>query len=65
MFRYGSIIGLVILVLDIIAIIEVFKSSKDSTAKLLWTILILIAPLVGLIIYYFFGRSGPITKPKI
>jgi hypothetical protein len=57
-FRSGSLIGLVILILDIVAIIEIFKSGKDLIAKLLWTILILLFPLVGIIIYYFFGRSG-------
>ncbi len=56
-FRSGSLIGLVILILDIVAIIEIFKSGKDLIAKLLWTVLILLFPLVGIIIYYFFGRS--------
>jgi len=59
-YRFGSLIGLVIFVLDIIVIIEIFKSSKDMVTKLLWTLLVLAFPLIGLIIYYFFGRgSGP------
>lgn len=64
-FKFGSILGLIIFVLDVIAIVEIFKSSKDTTSKLLWTILILIAPVLGLIIYALFGRSGPLTKPQI
>ena len=56
--RQGSLIGLLILVIDIIAIIEIFKSSKDMTTKLLWTLLILIFPVVGVLIYYFFGRKA-------
>lgn len=56
-YRNGSLIGLVVLILDILAIIEIFKSSKDMTAKLLWTLLILFFPIVGLLIYYFFGRG--------
>jgi hypothetical protein len=56
-FRFGGLIGLVILILDIIVIVEIFKSSKDMVTKLLWTLLILLFPLVGLLIYYFFGRS--------
>jgi len=57
-YRSGSLVGLVILVLDIIAIIEIFKSSRDMVSKLLWTILILMFPLVGVLIYYFVGRKG-------
>lgn len=56
--RSGSLVGLVILILDIIAIIEIFKSSRDMVSKLLWTILILMFPLVGVLIYYFVGRKG-------
>lgn len=55
-YRYGSLAGLVILILDILALIEIFKSAKDMMAKLLWTLLILFFPLGGVIIYYFFGR---------
>lgn len=56
-YRYGSVIGLVILVLDIIAIMEIFKSGRDAMSKLLWTLLILFFPLGGLLIYYFLGRQ--------
>jgi hypothetical protein len=60
---YG-ILGLVILILDILAIVEIFQSSKDLTHKLLWSLLILLAPVLGLIIYWIFGRGhGPIV-PK-
>jgi len=60
--NYG-IIGLIILVLDILAIVEIFKSGKSIMEKLLWSIFIIVAPLLGLIIYWLFGRSGPIL-PK-
>lgn len=56
-YGYGSLAGLVILILDIIAIVNIFKSSKDTMTKLLWTLLILFFPLGGLLIYYFFGRN--------
>ena len=53
-----SVIGLIILILEIIVIIEIFKSGKPIIEKLLWTLLILMFPLLGVIIYYFFGRGG-------
>lgn len=56
-YRYGSLAGLIILILDIVAIVEIFKSSRDTMTKLLWTLLILFFPLGGLLIYYFFGRN--------
>lgn len=60
--NYG-LLGLIILVLDILAIVEIFKSSKEMTTKLLWSLLILLAPALGLIIYFLFGRgSSPIAK---
>lgn len=55
--RTGSLIGLIILVLDIFAVVEIFKSAKDVMTKLLWTLLILFFPLGGLVIYFFFGRG--------
>jgi len=62
--RTYGIIGLILLVLEILAIVEIFRSSKDMTAKLLWTLLILFAPVLGLIIYYLFGRGGGPVLPK-
>lgn len=51
------IISLVILVLDIIVILDVWKSSLDDTKKLLWTLLIILLPLVGVILYYLVGKK--------
>lgn len=51
------IIGLIILILDIIAIIDVLKSGKDVAIKLLWILLILFLPLLGMILYFVIGRK--------
>ena len=53
-----TIIGLLILILDIWAIIKVFQSNASLIAKILWTLLILIFPILGLIIWYFAGPGG-------
>lgn len=52
-----SLLGLIILVLDIIAIVDVIKSSKDTGKKILWILLIIILPVVGLILYFLLGRK--------
>lgn len=52
-----GLLSLVILVLDIIAIVDVFKSSMSTGKKVLWILLILILPVVGLLLYFFLGRK--------
>ena len=51
----GGIVGLIILVLDIWAIINVIGSAASTGAKVLWVLVILVLPLVGLIIWFFIG----------
>ncbi|EKE77131.1 PLDc N-terminal domain-containing protein [Gallaecimonas xiamenensis] len=50
-----GIIGLLILIADIYAIVQVIKSGAKPVEKLLWILLILILPLMGLIIWFFAG----------
>lgn len=49
------IFGLIILVLDIYAIVRIIGSSASTGAKILWVLLILILPVVGLLIWWFAG----------
>ena len=53
----GALIGLIILILDILAIIDCVNSQKDTGKKILWIVLILLLPVVGLILYYFLGKK--------
>ncbi|MCP5463047.1 MAG: PLDc N-terminal domain-containing protein [bacterium] len=53
-----GILSLVILILDILAIIDCIKSSLSTGKKVLWIILILILPVVGLILYYLVGKKS-------
>lgn len=53
---YG-ILGIIVLILDIIAIVEVLTSKKDVAMKLLWILVILLLPLVGMILYFLLGRK--------
>jgi hypothetical protein len=48
--------GLVIVILDIIALLELAGSSRSTADKVLWALLIIFFPVGGLILYYFFGR---------
>lgn len=53
----NSILGLIVLVLDILAIIDCAKSQKETSKKVLWILLILFLPVLGLILYYLVGRK--------
>ena len=56
---YPGLIGLLVLVGDIWAIINIFQSSVSGEKKLIWIIAVLLLPLLGLILWYFLGpRSG-------
>jgi len=53
----GGILGLIVLVLDIIAIVDALKSSMDTGKKALWIILILVLPFVGMVLYFLIGKK--------
>ncbi len=47
--------GLIILALDIWAIVSIIGSSASTGSKVLWIILVLLLPIVGLILWLLFG----------
>jgi hypothetical protein len=49
------IFGIVVLVLDIWAIVNIVGSSASTGTKVLWVLLIIILPIVGFIIWFFAG----------
>lgn len=52
-----TILGIVHLVLWLIAAVEILGSNKTLGSKILWLLVILLLPLIGLIIYYVAGRG--------
>lgn len=54
---YG-LIGAIILVLDIIAIVSVLAGRGSAGHKLLWTLLVLLLPVIGMVLYFLLGRSS-------
>jgi hypothetical protein len=53
----GGIIGLIVLLLDIWAIVTIVQGGGSAGRKILWIILILILPAIGLIIWLIAGRK--------
>lgn len=53
----GGLLGLIVLVLDIIAIVDAVKSTMETGKKVLWIILVLVFPVIGVICYFLLGRK--------
>ena len=53
--KVGGFFGLLVLIADIWAIVNVFGSTASTGAKVLWTVLILLLPVLGFIIWLFAG----------
>ena len=51
----GGLLGLLVLAADIWAIINVFQSGASTGAKVVWILVILILPVLGLIIWLIAG----------
>lgn len=56
MFHFGFI-GVLVLVLDIVALFSVLTGHGTVGHKVLWTLLILLLPLLGMILYFLLGRG--------
>lgn len=54
----GGLLGLIILVLDVWAIIKILDSGASTGSKVLWVVIIVLLPLLGLIIWLLFGPKG-------
>lgn len=52
-----SLLGLLHLIVWIWAIIDILKSGKSAGEKLLWILVVLLLPVIGLIIYVLMGRG--------
>jgi hypothetical protein len=50
-----SIWGVLILIGDIWAIINILQSSASNEKKLLWIVVVVLLPLLGLILWFFLG----------
>jgi len=60
-YLYG-IAGLIVFIMDVIAIVEVIGSSRPLLHKAAWTLFIIIFPVFGLIVYLCCGRKTGYTE---
>lgn len=57
---FNGVLVLIIMALDIWAIINVVQSSVGAGPKVLWVLLILLLPVLGLIIWAIAGPRGSV-----
>ena len=52
-----ALLGLIYIVACIVGILDCVKSSKDTGKKVLWILLILLIPYIGVIAYFVVGKK--------
>ena len=58
MYRH-SLWGVLVLIADIWAIVNILQSGADTAKKVLWTVLVIVLPVLGFILWFFLGpRTG-------
>jgi Phospholipase_D-nuclease N-terminal len=51
----GGLWGLIVLVADVWAIVNIFQSAADTEKKVLWTVIVILLPVIGFVLWYFMG----------
>jgi len=54
----SGLFGLLILIADVWAVINIVQSQASTGSKVIWVVLVLLLPLLGLIIWFFAGPRG-------
>lgn len=57
----GILISTALLILDVFAAVDVFKSVAEPLKKAMWIFAIFMLPLIGPLAYYLLGRGGPLV----
>jgi hypothetical protein len=57
-FGFNSIWGVLILVGDIWAVMNIFQSSVSNEKKLIWIVAVVLLPVLGLVLWFFLGPRG-------
>jgi succinate dehydrogenase/fumarate reductase cytochrome b subunit len=51
--------GVLVLIADIWAIVNILQSGAETGKKVLWTVIVILLPVLGFILWFFMGpRSG-------
>jgi len=53
----GRIWGILVIVIDVLAVLDVLKSDREMEKKILWIAVIVLVPLFGALIWYVVSRK--------
>ncbi len=53
-----SLLGLLHLIIVIVVIMNIVKSQESTGSKILWAVIVLVFPLLGLIAWFFLGPKA-------
>lgn len=56
----GGLFGLIWLALVIYAIVKIVGSAASTGSKVLWILLVLVLPVLGLILWFLLGPRSPV-----
>jgi hypothetical protein len=57
--QYQGLWGLLVLIADVWAIVNIVQSSASTGRKVLWVVLVVVLPVLGFLLWLFLGpRTG-------
>ena len=62
MLEIGGLGGLIVLVLDIWALVNIIGSGASTGKKVLWSLLVIILPIIGFIIWLIAGPRSATAR---
>lgn len=55
---FEGILGILHIIVFVWALLSIIKSGASTASKILWALLVLLLPLIGLIIWFLAGPKG-------
>jgi hypothetical protein len=53
--RYEGLGGFIVLIADVWAIVNILQSGGSTADKVLWTVIVIVLPILGFILWFFLG----------
>ena len=56
--QYRGLWGFIVLIADVWAIVNIFQSSATTGNKVVWTVVVILLPVLGFILWFFLGPKA-------
>jgi hypothetical protein len=57
-FEVGGLLGLLVLIADVYAILQIASSDRQPATRAIWIIIVLLLPVIGFVAWLIAGPSG-------